>query len=304
MLANEGPRGLYRGLLPQLVGVSPEKAIKLTTNDFVRGQFTDKDGEIRLIGEIFAGGCGGGTQVLFTNPIEIVKIRMQVAGEAGQRASAITLTRELGFRGVYKGVTACLLRDVPFSAIYFPCYANIKKALADNNGHNTLPSLFASGFCAGVPAAYLVTPADVIKTRLQVKARRGQQTYSGLIDCARKVYAEEGGTAFFKGGPARIFRSAPQFGVTLLVYEFLQRTFHFDFGGGGYTKTELTPANPEVSLHPDHVGGLRLALASFSGVETRFGLMFPKFNAAPNPPRSVTVPPPVKVDSAGAPDAS
>ena len=33
----------------------------------------------------------------------------------------------------------------------------------------------------GVPAAYLVTPADVIKTRLQVAARAGQTTYSGLI---------------------------------------------------------------------------------------------------------------------------
>lgn len=33
----------------------------------------------------------------------------------------------------------------------------------------------------GVPAAYLVTPADVIKTRLQVAARAGQTTYSGVI---------------------------------------------------------------------------------------------------------------------------
>ena len=30
VIKNEGPRGLYRGLVPQLVGVSPEKAIKLT----------------------------------------------------------------------------------------------------------------------------------------------------------------------------------------------------------------------------------------------------------------------------------
>jgi len=44
------------------------------------------------------------------------------------------------------------------------------------------------------------------------------------------------------------------------------------------TRTELTPKNPEVSLHPDHVGGLRLAVASFSGVETKFGLMLPKFS--------------------------
>jgi len=283
VLVNEGPVGLYRGLIPQLIGVSPEKAIKLTTNDLVRAKFTDKDGEIRLIGEILAGACGGGAQVMFTNPIEIVKIRMQVAGESGHRPSALQLVNELGLSGLYKGARACFLRDIPFSAIYFPCYANFKLSTADLNGYNSPLSLLSSAMAAGVPAAYLVTPADVIKTRLQVKARRGQQTYRGVIDCARKIYLEEGGTAFFKGGPARILRSAPQFGVTLLVYEMLQRTFYIDFGGG-YTKTEISPVNPEVSLHPDHIGGLRLAVASFSGIETKFGLMLPKFNTAPRKP--------------------
>ena len=43
---------------------------------------------------------------MFTNPIEIVKIRMQVAGEvAGQKPSAISLCRELGFSGLYKVIS-------------------------------------------------------------------------------------------------------------------------------------------------------------------------------------------------------
>ena len=46
------------GLIPQLVGVSPEKAIKLTTNDTVRDFFRNqKDGSIKLWQEIAAGGC-------------------------------------------------------------------------------------------------------------------------------------------------------------------------------------------------------------------------------------------------------
>ena len=62
-------------------------------------------------------------------------------------------------------------------------------------------------------------------------ARAGQTSYNGIFDCARKLRREEGFTAFFKGGPARIFRSSPQFGVTLLTYELLQRLFYVDFGG-------------------------------------------------------------------------
>lgn len=88
---------------------------------------------------------------------------------------------------MYKGARACFLRDIPFSAIYFPAYAHAKSATADDQGLNHPSSLFCSAFIAGVPAAALVTPADVIKTRLQVSARAGQTTYSGVIDCARKV---------------------------------------------------------------------------------------------------------------------
>lgn len=40
-------------------------------------------------------------QVMFTNPLEIVKIRLQVAGEMGQQARALTVVRDLGFRGLY-----------------------------------------------------------------------------------------------------------------------------------------------------------------------------------------------------------
>ena len=44
-----------------------------------------------------------------------------------------------------------------------------------------------------------MTPADVIKTRLQVVAREGQTSYNGLLDATRKIYAEEGFRAFYKG---------------------------------------------------------------------------------------------------------
>lgn len=41
---------------------------------------------------------------MFTNPLEIVKIRLQVAGEiaAGPKVSALGVIKELGFRGLYK----------------------------------------------------------------------------------------------------------------------------------------------------------------------------------------------------------
>lgn len=65
VIRNEGFTGLYSGVIPQLIGVAPEKAIKLTVNDIVRGIFTDKDtGRIWYPHEILAGASAGGCQVV------------------------------------------------------------------------------------------------------------------------------------------------------------------------------------------------------------------------------------------------
>lgn len=231
VIRNEGVVGLYRGLIPQLVGVAPEKAIKLTMNDLMRGLLTKSDGSISIMSECISGGFAGGSQVIFTNPLEIVKIRLQVQGEHAQlagmpRVGAISIVRELGIRGLYKGAAACLLRDIPFSAIYFSTYSNLKKRVFNEgrDGKRLNPlELLSAGALAGMPAAYLATPADVIKTRLQVVPRAGQQTYHSISDAFTKILREEGPSAFFKGGIARVVRSSPQFGFTLVSYELIQR---------------------------------------------------------------------------------
>ncbi|RXM32249.1 Calcium-binding mitochondrial carrier protein Aralar2, partial [Acipenser ruthenus] len=177
--------------------LASQRQVNNQVNDFVRGKSAQKDGSVPLFAEILAGGCAGSSQVIFTNPLEIVKIRLQVAGEitTGPHVSALSVIRDLGFFGLYKGVKACFLHDVPFSAIYFPCYAHIKAAFADEDGRVGPGSLLLAGSLAGMPAASLVTPSDVIKTRLQVAARAGQTSYTGVIYCFCKILRE----GFFGG---------------------------------------------------------------------------------------------------------
>ena len=228
-MQNEGFFGFYSGLVPQLLGVAPEKAIKLTVNDLVRSLTMDKDGRVPVPAEILAGSVAGASQVVFTNPLEIVKIRLQVQGEVSSdpsqvRKGALTIIRRLGLLGLYKGAGACLLRDIPFSAIYFPMYAHLKKDLfGEAPGVKlTFGQLISAASIAGIPAAFLTTPADVIKTRLQVEARKGQATYKGIMDCASQILRKESPSAFFKGSLARVLRSSPQFGATLVTYEYLK----------------------------------------------------------------------------------
>ncbi len=99
--------------------------------------------------------------------MEIVKIRMQMQAllPAAERKTTMEVVRALGVKGMYSGTLATLARDVPFSILFFPGYANVKKLLADEKGENSMVSTLLSGGIAGSFAAGMVTPTDVIKTR-------------------------------------------------------------------------------------------------------------------------------------------
>lgn len=72
IVKNEGFRGLYAGLPPQLVGVAPEKAIKLTTNEMLRARFTDPaTGLITMPFEVLSGGTAGACQVVSLIPSSV-----------------------------------------------------------------------------------------------------------------------------------------------------------------------------------------------------------------------------------------
>jgi hypothetical protein len=106
--------------------------------------------------------------------MELVKIRLQLQGSQKfpplVKKSALTIVKELGFKGLYTGVLVTFMRDIPFSIIFFPTYANLKEQFKDNKGDLSLFRLFLASFVAGGLAAGLVTPADVVKTRCVIQS--------------------------------------------------------------------------------------------------------------------------------------
>uniref|UniRef100_A0A672GND5 Mitochondrial glutamate carrier 1 n=1 Tax=Salarias fasciatus TaxID=181472 RepID=A0A672GND5_SALFA len=238
-IRSEGYFGMYRGAAVNLTLVTPEKAIKLAANDFFRHHLS-KDGKLTLLKEMLAG-CGAGTcQVIVTTPMEMLKIqKLNAAGAfirklmpetvaAGtveaKSPTAMQITRQLlkekGIAGLYKGLGATLLRDVPFSIIYFPLFANLNNlGKRGSDGPAPFYVSFISGCLAGSTAAVAVNPVDVIKTRLQSLTRGStEDTYSGVTDCIRKILRNEGPTAFLKGAYCRALVIAPLFGIAQVVY--------------------------------------------------------------------------------------
>ncbi|KAK2494020.1 hypothetical protein MC885_001038 [Smutsia gigantea] len=250
-IRSEGYFGMYRGAAVNLTLVTPEKAIKLAANDFFRYQLSKDGQKLTLFKEMLAG-CGAGTcQVIVTTPMEMLKIQLQDAGRiaaqkkilaaqtqlpaqgdtrppveapSAPRPTATQLTRDLlrsrGIAGLYKGLGATLLRDVPFSIVYFPLFANLNQLGQPASGEKSpFYVSFLAGCVAGSAAAVAVNPCDVVKTRLQ-SLQRGlnEDTYSGFLDCARKILRHEGPSAFLKGAYCRALVIAPLFGIAQVVY--------------------------------------------------------------------------------------
>ncbi|KAJ9061653.1 mitochondrial aspartate-glutamate transporter agc1 [Entomophthora muscae] len=171
--------------------------------------------------------------------MEIVKIRMQVAGSSSlpgtPKPSALQIVKELGPRGMYRGTPATLLRfsflcfiliffrDVPFSIMFFPLHAYLKQVFSPSDGSTSFGAVFGSGVLAGAFAAAAVTPSDVVKTRLQVASKQGDKAVTGVLPCFRQIIDQEGPGALFRGAGQRAMIVAPLFGLALLTYEVQQK---------------------------------------------------------------------------------
>lgn len=71
---------------------------------------------------------------------------------------------------------------------------------AGTSGRTELKPIETSiiGALAGAVTGLATTPLDVIKTRLMTQGESGR--YKGIVDCARRIYREEGSSAFLKVG--------------------------------------------------------------------------------------------------------
>ncbi|TVT96980.1 hypothetical protein EJB05_57787 [Eragrostis curvula] len=127
--------------------------------------------------------------------------------QTGQFRSAPDAVRLIvakeGFKGLYAGYGSFLLRDLPFDAIQFCIYEQLRigyKLVAKRELKDPENALI--GAFAGAITGAITTPLDVMKTRLMVQGQGTQ--YSGIVSCAQTILREEGPKAFLKGIEPRV----------------------------------------------------------------------------------------------------
>ncbi|KAF8528308.1 mitochondrial carrier [Gautieria morchelliformis] len=229
-IARDGVTGLYRGVVPPLLGVTPIFAISFwaydTSKNLIYAVTPNRNSPALSISELaVAGFLSAVPTTLVTAPVERAKVLLQVQGQGGgQKYKGVfdvfkVLYREGGVRSIFRGTGATLARDGPGSAAYFAAYEVAKKALTPAGSDPSklnLGAIIMAGGTAGVAMWSIAIPPDVLKSRLQ-SAPSG--TYTGFLDCARKTIAADGVGALWKGfGPA-MARAFPANAATFLGVE-------------------------------------------------------------------------------------
>ncbi|KAJ7900188.1 hypothetical protein B0H14DRAFT_3852644 [Mycena olivaceomarginata] len=230
-VAKDGLTGLYRGMLPPLLGVTPIFAISFwaygASKQLILSATPNRTSDVLSVPELAAAGfLSAGPSTLVTAPVERAKVLLQVQGQGGSEHKykgvfdvMKHLYKEGGLKSIFRGSGATLARDGPGSAAYFAAYEVTKKALTppgQSPSQLNLGAIIMAGGTAGVAMWAVAIPPDVLKSRLQ-SAPNG--TYSGIMDCARKTIAQDGVKALWKGfGPA-MGRAFPANAATFLGVE-------------------------------------------------------------------------------------
>ena len=206
-------------------------------------------GPVKIRNSILGGITAGFFQSFILSPVELVKLRMQMQGIGkwevfiecnGHHSSpgahrhynnlldcCTKVYRTEKLRGIYRGFGTTVLRDVMGFAIYFGLFDYLCQYQARRKGISidelSILNLIMIGGTSGLLSWIPNYPLDVIKTRIQADGMEGNSKYSGIIDCCKKAYRNDGMATFFKGMNSTLIRAFPTNAAILSTFVIAER---------------------------------------------------------------------------------
>lgn len=195
--------------------------------------------ESRPLRHMLAAAGAGAATVLTTNPLWVVKTRLQVQSSAALASSLprrapytstanglYRLATEEGLRGAYSGLAPSLL-GISHVAIQFPVYEQLKLEMARRKGDGArvtdlaASELMVASAVAKLTASVVTYPHEVIRSHMHV---RGFGPFEGVFCLMRRIHREGGGVrAFYRGVGTNLIRTTPAAAITFTSYELISR---------------------------------------------------------------------------------
>ncbi|XP_066148837.1 putative tricarboxylate transport protein, mitochondrial [Euwallacea fornicatus] len=229
---NHGFFGLYRGLSVLLYGSIPKSAVRFGAFETFKGWVVQPDGSLSPGNRLLCGlGAGVSEAIFAVTPMETIKVKFindQRSGSPRFRGffhGVGVIIKEQGIGGVYKGLTATIMKQGSNQAIRFFVMESLKDMYKGEDKKKAVPKWLVGifGAVAGAASVFGNTPLDVVKTRMQgLEASK----YKNTLDCAIKIWKNEGAFAFYKGTVPRLGRVCLDVAITFMIYDSFMDLFN------------------------------------------------------------------------------
>jgi len=258
IVRTEGVRSLYSGLSVNIVGSSLAWGCYLFVYTAVKQRSSALSRNTPFT-NVSAGMVAGTNVAVLTNPLWVIKTRMQLDHRSpitGLRefATALDAVRHAyshdGPRAFARGLVPSLML-VPQGALQMMAYEELKKLtltrkqaddavrmstaecfLCDDAVHQlTSTESLLMGGLSKVCALVLTYPLQVIRSRLQQKEQSSavaQRPYHGLVDAVRKIWQREGWRGYYKGITSNMIKVVPASAITFLTYEYMVQAIQLE----------------------------------------------------------------------------
>ncbi|KAM8827123.1 solute carrier family 25 member 47-A [Synchiropus picturatus] len=231
----EGVHGFFKGMSLPMTTISLTSSLVFGTyRNCLHCLSQARGGAPNTKLDVFLSGLAAGiTQISVMSPGDIVKVRLQCQTESKKSGTfrpkyrgpvhcLLSIVKEDGVLGLYRGALPLMLRDAPSFATYFLTYTTICDWLTD--GSEKRPGwsgVMLAGGVAGMAGWSIGTPMDVIKSRLQLDGARERRRYKGFFHCISETARVEGASVFFRSLGLNCVRAVPVNMVVFFTYEVL-----------------------------------------------------------------------------------
>lgn len=234
----QGFLSFWRGNLANVIRYFPTQALNFAFKDkykqvFLGGVNKNKQFWRYFMGNLASGGAAGATSLCFVYPLDYARTRLgaDVAKSGGKRQYTglidclVKTFKTDGLIGLYRGFLVSVQGIIVYRAAYFGCFDTAKGSLPDPKNTPYIIS-FLIAEAVTITSGIISYPFDTVRRRMMMQSglKKGEVMYKNTMDCWRKIYAQEGPAAFFKGAFSNILRGTGA-ALVLVFYDEVRALF-------------------------------------------------------------------------------
>ncbi|KAI3443661.1 hypothetical protein Pfo_000326 [Paulownia fortunei] len=238
----EGVLGFYRGNGASVARIVPYAALHyMAYEEYRRWIILGFPGIGRgPVLDLIAGSFAGGTAVLFTYPLDLVRTKLayQVVESSkpsvkmhaprdlaykGIRDCFSKIYKEAGVRGLYRGVAPSLYGIFPYAGLKFYFYEEMKSHVPENHKKDITVKLVC-GSIAGLLGQTITYPLDVVRRQMQVQRLviSDSSAMRGTVETLVMIVQTQGWKQLFSGLSINYLKVVPSVAIGFTVYDVMK----------------------------------------------------------------------------------